>query len=322
MRRHGAGPHLLDDFLPHRRIRRGVDEVHAVECEVARARAGVVAREAVLPDDLLVRRRPAGRRRSRGRRRLLHDQEQVVGVGGDGQAPRPRAEGHRHGGAIARHERAAGGRQTRERGVDVADVELQSKRPRILHAPAHDRRGRPFQLEQLEQQRGVRHLQVRQPVLRPGRQSHHARHGRVGRERPRIAGQAEALAVEPERAGEVRDRDSQADADHVAGGGCLRRRQRIELCELHEVPIGILHDDRARLVCGAHGQRRATRGHDRHPGSLQLRKCRIEIADQQNQRRGAGSCSGPYRLSIDAIDLHEFDPAANARHARADETQS
>ena len=48
------------------------------------------------------------------------------------------------------------------------------------------------------------------------------------------------------------------DADDVAAGRHGRHQQRIHLHELDEMPVGILHDDRARLVRGAHGDAATT----------------------------------------------------------------
>ena len=176
----------------------------------------VVTRDAVLADKGLVwprawcgrpdwrrlRRRPRLRRalRCRGRRRgLLHDQEQVVRIRRDRQPPRPGPECHRHRRAIARDHGAARRGDTGERGVDVAHVQLQAERARILDARSRRGTRRALQLHELQQQRRVRHAHRGQAVLDVA-QPQHRRHLRARREGAQIALESEPLLVERQRA--------------------------------------------------------------------------------------------------------------------------
>ena len=339
LRRHRARPHLLDHLFPHGRIPRRVCDVHRVERQISGARAGVVARDAVLADQRLVRgcshRRLHGRQRRRRRRRLrlwrgllhrggrlLHHQKQIVRIRRDGEAPRAGPECHRHRDTVARHDRAAGRGHAGQGGIDVPDVELQAERARILDARSRGDTRRALQLHELEQQRRVRHAYRRHPVLDVA-QAQHRRHLRAGGERAQLALETETLLVERQGAVHVAHRDAEADADDVARSGRGGRGQRIELRQLDEVSVRVLHDHRSRLAGGAHRQRRAAGRDHGNPGGLQLHERRIEIANEEDQRdRARVLHAPPHRRALHVVDLHQLDAAADAGHARADEAQA
>ena len=174
-------------------------QVQRVERQVGRARAGVVARHAVLRDDGAMSRRDA-----------VACAEGCAGAaagGGGCWTIRNRLLGS--GATARRHGRDPKVIDTGAPLVDVtvlpaavipASVASMSRtfscsrnepgswtRERVLVAG-----GKALQFQQLEQQRRARHPHGGQPVLALG-QAHHGRHQRVFGERPQLAAQAEAL---------------------------------------------------------------------------------------------------------------------------------
>ena len=99
--------------------------------------------------------------------------------------------------------------------------------------------------------------------------------------------------------------------------------QRIDLGELDEMPVGILHDHRARLVRGAHADRGAARGDDANAGLLQRRKRRVDVSNQQDQRRRPGILNAAmHRAPLDVGELDQLHATADVRHPGADEAEA